>query len=464
MYCWKCGMEMKEGQKFCPQCGARQDSKDQTTGEQGTSSSASGQNFFQSGQYQEFNSQYQGSNSQYQGSNSQYQGSYYQSGQYQGSNSQYQGSSYQSGSYQGGSPQNGPRRKPTFGQKISAAWKNSVGSMALKIIALVLAFIFACNVLASIPHLLRSLTLFANGFATHAIVIILDSLIGFAVSLFLCGLSLMTALHRTNENKDGILACFGIAGILRIFTSLVFLVLCRQFFHIPYTLSGTPNLFVLIAGFLALFVISAATEEVPFISRSSEEIKQSINAVFRVFQELNDQQTYQTQTDSQWQNSGTGYNSYQSGTGYQAGPAPQRSPMGVRALKTNRSIWTYILFNFLTCGIYSFVFISNLADDVNTVCDGDGKKTPGLLRFFLLNLVTCGFYSFIWMYKLGNRLQANAPRYGMQFQEGGTTILLWMLIGSLLCGIGAFIAMYFVIKNINALCIAYNRYNGVVYY
>ena len=53
---------------------------------------------------------------------------------------------------------------------------------------------------------------------------------------------------------------------------------------------------------------------------------------------------------------------------------------------------------------------------------------------------TCGIYNWIWYYNLGDRLASNAPRYGMNFQENGTTILLWKLLGVFLFGIGPFIA------------------------
>ncbi|MCM1153719.1 MAG: DUF4234 domain-containing protein [Roseburia sp.] len=79
-----------------------------------------------------------------------------------------------------------------------------------------------------------------------------------------------------------------------------------------------------------------------------------------------------------------------------------------------------------------------------------------MLKYILLCIVTCGIYNWIWYYGVGNRLAVNAPRYGMNFQENGTTILLWKLIGLLLCGIGPFIALHIVIKNTNALCAAYN--------
>ena len=61
---------------------------------------------------------------------------------------------------------------------------------------------------------------------------------------------------------------------------------------------------------------------------------------------------------------------------------------------------------------------------------------------------------------MGNRLAANAPRYGLNFQENGTTVLLWYLVGALLCGIGPYVAMHFLIKNSNALGVAYNRSIG----
>lgn len=122
----------------------------------------------------------------------------------------------------------------------------------------------------------------------------------------------------------------------------------------------------------------------------------------------------------------------------------------------NRSLLTYVLLSVVTCGIYSFYFLYKLAADVNVICEGDGKQTPGLLTYILLGFITCGIYTWIWDYSLGNRLAENAPRYGLQFSENGSTILLWKIFGVLLCGIGPFIAMNIIIKNTNALANAYN--------
>lgn len=145
------------------------------------------------------------------------------------------------------------------------------------------------------------------------------------------------------------------------------------------------------------------------------------------------------------------YNNYQ--TPYQNTVTP---------LKTDRGLLGYVLLTIVTCGIYSYYFIYSVAKDVNVACQGDGQTTGGLGKFILLSIVTCGIYSWFWQYNLGNRLASNAPRYGLSFQENGTTVLMWCLFGSLLCGIGPFIAMNIIIKNTNSICMAYNRYNGLM--
>lgn len=127
-------------------------------------------------------------------------------------------------------------------------------------------------------------------------------------------------------------------------------------------------------------------------------------------------------------------------------------------LATDRSLLTYILLSIVTCGIYGFYFLYCMARDVNVACAGDGENTPGLAQLIIFSLLTCGIYSFYWYYKLGNRLADNAPRYGMSFQENGTTVVLWCLVGYVLCGIGAWIGMHILIKNTNAICGAYNNY------
>lgn len=126
-------------------------------------------------------------------------------------------------------------------------------------------------------------------------------------------------------------------------------------------------------------------------------------------------------------------------------------------IKEDRNLVTYIILTIVTCGIYGFYFLYKMAEDTNIMCEGDGQRTSGVIKFIVLTYITCGIYGIYWYYAVGNRLAAAAPRYGLQFQENGTTILLWYIIGSFACGIGPFVAMYILIKNMNELAHAYNN-------
>ncbi len=128
-------------------------------------------------------------------------------------------------------------------------------------------------------------------------------------------------------------------------------------------------------------------------------------------------------------------------------------------LKTDRNLFIFILLSLVTCGIYSYIFIYEIARDVNIACEGDGEETPGLLLLILLSIVTCGIYAYIWYYKLGNRLAKNMQRYGYPAPDNGTTVLLWMTLGSLICGIGPFIGMNIIINGTNTVCTGYNKYH-----
>lgn len=134
--------------------------------------------------------------------------------------------------------------------------------------------------------------------------------------------------------------------------------------------------------------------------------------------------------------------------------------MGGRYVDDDRSFVLWVILTIITCGIYNWYFVYCLARDLNIMCEHDGEETPGLATFILLSIVTCGIYSYWWYFKVGNRLQDNAPRYGLQFQENGTTILMWQILG-LLIGVGPFVAMYILIKNTNALAARYNAARGM---
>ncbi|MCD8107594.1 MAG: DUF4234 domain-containing protein [Oscillospiraceae bacterium] len=133
----------------------------------------------------------------------------------------------------------------------------------------------------------------------------------------------------------------------------------------------------------------------------------------------------------------------------------------MRKIRTDRNIVVYVLLTIITCGIYGLWFIYEWAQDVNEICRNDGDETPGLLKLILLSLITCGLYSYYWYYKLGNRLQANGPTYGVTISENGTTVLLWLILGILICGLGQYYGLHLLMKNTNTLATAYNQAYGL---
>jgi hypothetical protein len=120
-----------------------------------------------------------------------------------------------------------------------------------------------------------------------------------------------------------------------------------------------------------------------------------------------------------------------------------------------RSLLVTIILSIITFGIYWLFWIHKVAADMNTICAGDGKKTRGLIAYLVFGCITLGIYNLIWLFMLGDRLQDAAPRYGLAFKEGGGSLLLWTILGSFIV-VGPFIALYIIIKNINALAEKYN--------
>ena len=191
-----------------------------------------------------------------------------------------------------------------------------------------------------------------------------------------------------------------------------------------------------------------------FVNKAGEAFNAAEQELGSAFDEV--KQSF-TGNSANQQNAGGQYNG-----GYQNNGGQTPPPYRGEKLKDDRGLASYIILSIITCGIYGYYFIYKMAHDVNVACDGDGENTSGLVAFILLSMITCGIYAWYWYYKLGNRLANNAGRYGLCIQENGTTVLMWCIFGTLICGIGPFIAMHILIKNSNMICNAYNRTHGLM--
>ncbi|WP_075669722.1 DUF4234 domain-containing protein [Anaerostipes sp. 992a] len=155
-------------------------------------------------------------------------------------------------------------------------------------------------------------------------------------------------------------------------------------------------------------------------------------------------------------------------------------------VQESRRMWKFIIFGFLTCGIYSIYYMWGVCKDLNIICRHTEKSadndSPNYIFVVLLSVVTFGIYEIYWWYKQGNRLQKSGKKYKVEIKESGISYLMWkflpiilsvigvvfLLLGSsislviymvayffVLCG--NYIAIYLFVKNLNKVAPIYNR-------
>lgn len=368
-----------------------------------------------------------------------------------------------------------PPQQPVYDAPSSGGSQGAY-EMILKIFSILCAVIFLLRSLSTGFSSLRSLFYVFRFFyfpnVLNAVLLILSALAGLWMVLVL----VLTALRRTPENTGAL--TFGVAAggalvlVLQV-VRLLFALIFYQYFN-SSLLTSMLGVIICVAGVYALLYLMG---QAPTPESLLQDPAGKLSAIFgtagdsvkeaQAKQAANAAAKAQAEAAAAANGANNGYAAPNGGytapnNGYAApnGYAANGAYTPVQTVKTDRSLLMYIVLSIITCGIYSWYFIYSLARDVNVMCRDDGQKTGGLLAFILLSIITCGFYALYWEYSLGNRLASNAPRYGLNFQENGTTVLLWYLVGMFLCGIGPYVAMHILIKNSNALGVAYNRSVG----
>lgn len=361
-------------------------------------------------------------------------------------------------------PPSGPN--PNFGGPSTPYSGLEIG---LKIFAVICAVLYLINGAGNVFNILTGTfssliyaleSLFYDPFyLVQVLLLLLIKVLNFVVYLWMCLLLILIAFKRTKENSDSLFFGLACGGVLAALLSAIHFVII--FLMIDYTnvriLTPVAGALICVGGvFALLYVLGEAPLTTIDFNDLNGTFAKMVSAVADACRNL-------AGNVNNIPPSSASASSGAATAGNEGAQQPQPGPVyyGPRRMPTDRSLLVYILLSIITCGIYSYYFIYCLARDVNEVCRDDGQKTGGLLAFILLSFITCGIYAIYWYYSLGNRLAANAPRYGLVFQENGTTILLWYLVGWLMCGIGPFVAMHILIKNTNALCAAYNYANGL---
>lgn len=341
----------------------------------------------------------------------------------------------------------------------------------LKVFAVVCAVITGLNTLRHIPYVFNNLQAVVFHQVYVALLYIPVNLIGLAGYLVMTLALLLLAFRRTKENTEAL--TFGLAGgaaLTLVSQILGILVMLIQKALSPYMYISVVSIILELVGLVfwlavclgGVWGILYLMKEAPALEHLMDDPAAKFAVLMDALQKgAGDVQQQASAAAASAKNAYDAHQAQQQAQAAQFQAAQAAAGYPAVRIPTDRSLIAYILLSIITCGIYSYYFIYAIARDVNIMCKEDGENTGGLLAFILLNFVTCGFYGLYWEYKLGNRLAANAPRYGINFQENGTTVLLWYLVGTLLCGIGPWVAMHILIKNTNALAAAYNANNGL---
>ena len=366
--------------------------------------------------------------------------------------------------------------------------------MILKVFALVCAAVFLIRSLVTGIGSLRSLFFIFGYFHFYSLLTAVLMAVSAVAGLWMTLVLVLMGLRRTKENTKALFFGAAVGGVL-ILVLYVLRILMTLIFFRSFPTALLPYMLGVIVAVGGLYGILYLMGEAPAPAELAQDPAGSFSIIFSSIsgglKDIQDKQAASAAARSEAAQSApnngygapnggygapnggygapnNGYGAPNNGygapnNGYGAPNGGYGAPnggYGPQTVKTDRSLLMYIVLSLITCGIYAWYFIYSLARDVNIMCREDGQKTGGLLAFILLSIITCGFYSLYWMYCLGNRLAANAPRYGMNFQENGTTVLLWYLVGAFLCGIGPYVAMHILIKNANALGVAYNHSIG----
>ena len=423
MYCNNCGTQVPDNSRFCHNCGHNLQADSETTNEQNQSS--------QENQNTENN-------------NSQQNQSFEQQNHADWSN---------------------------FQVNDKQVKNNDSLDLILKIFCTVFAIVFAYQGLGAIFSNLFNLDsyFYALRFNPIFIFMIPISFISGIIYILTAFVLVLLGFKHSKENSTGLFLALTVLCVLVIIMLIIMLIIRMLFnlitfgmishgvFHNTFLYFSLP-IICLCGAFCLLNALKQTPDFNSYTQNIGEKLSNAAKDVKNAFCELississhSQNNTNNQYNNSQYQNN-TQYNYQQSNNNFS-----QYNNVASTPLKQDRNIIVFIILNLITCGIYGFYTVYSLASDVNKACEGDGKTTSGLLIFILLSLVTCGIYSFYWHYALANRIAANAPRYGMNFQEDGTSVLLWMLLGSLLCGIGYWIAYHIIFKNMNILAASYNN-------
>ena len=125
-------------------------------------------------------------------------------------------------------------------------------------------------------------------------------------------------------------------------------------------------------------------------------------------------------------------------------------------VRDDYSFVKWLVFGYLTLGIYQLYIMHKLSKDINKMCEEQNKKIPGLLLTIVLFYVTCGLYSLFWWFSAGAMLSHEIKKHEIRNELSIGFITACFVLG-LIFPIASWVAIYKVIDAANDVGSHYNR-------
>lgn len=126
-------------------------------------------------------------------------------------------------------------------------------------------------------------------------------------------------------------------------------------------------------------------------------------------------------------------------------------------LKTDRKMWKLMVFNALTCGIYSIFFFIPFSFDIDKAAPRrDGERTMNYILAFILSLLTFSVVMIIWQYHIAQRVEEALDQRNIEYDFGTSKFWLWYVLGSFFF-VGPFVYFHKLCTAMNLICGQYNE-------
>lgn len=124
-------------------------------------------------------------------------------------------------------------------------------------------------------------------------------------------------------------------------------------------------------------------------------------------------------------------------------------------MRTDRSMLSFFLLSFCTCGIYAVWWWASVGTDLDVLV----PETTGLLNYwlvvFIVDIFTCGIWSLVWKTQASNKIGEACRKYRSPYTMAGSDFWIYSVLLSLVF-IGPFIYIYKVCQCMNSVCATYN--------